>query len=238
MSRTLFRTRIKFCGMTRAGDVRLASELGADAIGFVFAHGSPRRVHPEEARAMRNALAPLVDAVAVFRDNGADEVREVVKQVRPSLLQFHGDEDDAFCRGFGVPYIKAVAMGASNNDSAIALQVRYPAAVAFLFDSHGDGVDGGSGRTFDWSRIPDGMNRPVMVAGGLTPDNVFDAVIATLPWVVDAVSGVEAGPGTKDGDRMRAFVQEVRRADCHVEPDVEAGTPAGDRANGLAEAGR
>ncbi|MGI8561699.1 MAG: hypothetical protein ACR2J7_09785, partial [Luteimonas sp.] len=85
---------------------------------------------------------------------------------------------------------------------------------------------------------PDGMNRPVMVAGGLTPDNVFDAVIATLPWVVDAVSGVEAGPGVKDGGRMRAFVQEVRRADCHVGPAVEAGTPAGDRASGLAAGGR
>lgn len=235
MSRTLFRTRIKFCGMTRAGDVRLASELGADAVGFVFAEGSTRRVHPEEARAMRNALAPLVDAVAVFRDNAAEEVREVVKQVRPSLLQFHGDEDDAWCRGFGVPYIKAVPMGGDVNwSNAIALQVRYPAAAAFLFDSHGNGASGGSGRTFDWSRIPDGLNRPVMVAGGLSPDNVFDAVIATMPWGVDVVSGVESEPGVKDGDRMRAFVEEVRRADCHVEPDLEAGTPEGDRANGLA----
>lgn len=235
MSRTLFRTRIKFCGMTRAGDVRLASELGADAVGFVFAEGSPRRVHPEEARAMRNALAPLVDSVAVFSDNAADEVREVVRQVRPSLLQFHGDEDDAWCRGFGVPYIKAVPMGGDVNwSNAIALQVRYPAAAAFLFDSHGNGASGGSGRTFDWSRIPDGLNRPVMVAGGLSPDNVFDAVIATMPWGVDVVSGVESAPGVKDGDRMRAFVEEVRRADCHVEPDVEAGTPEGDRANGLA----
>jgi phosphoribosylanthranilate isomerase len=235
MSRTLFRTRIKFCGMTRAGDVRLASELGADAVGFVFAEGSPRRVHPEEARAMRIALAPLVDAVAVFRDNGAEDVREVVKQVRPSLLQFHGDEDDAFCRGFGVPYIKAVPMGGDADwRHAIALQVRYPTAAAFLFDSHGNSVDGGSGRTFDWSRIPDGLNKPVMVAGGLSSDNVFDAVTASLPWGVDVVSGVESAPGMKDGDRMRRFVEEVRRADCHVEPDLEAGTPEGDRANGLA----
>lgn len=239
MSRTLFRTRIKFCGMTRAGDVRLASELGADAVGFVFADGSPRRVHPEEARTMRIALAPLVDAVAVFRDNAAEEVREVVKQVRPSLLQFHGDEDDAFCRGFGVPYLKAVPMGGDASwENAIALQVRYPAAAAFLFDSHGNGADGGSGRTFDWSRIPDGLNKPVMVAGGLSPANVFDAVIATMPWGVDAVSGVESAPGIKDGDRMRAFVEEVRRADCHVEPDLEAGTPEGDRANGLATGAR
>src|SRR3954463_15696237 len=88
--RVLFRTRIKVCGMTRAGDVRLASELGVDAVGFVFARESRRQVRPEEARLMRNALAPLVDAVAVFADNSADEVREAVRQVRPTLLQFHG----------------------------------------------------------------------------------------------------------------------------------------------------
>src|SRR5213075_2701170 len=92
------RTRIKFCGMTRPGDVRLASELGVDAVGFVFAPGSPRCLQPEEARAMRHALEPLVDAVALFMDNPAEDIRSVVKQVRPSLLQFHGNEDDAFCR--------------------------------------------------------------------------------------------------------------------------------------------
>lgn len=238
MSRTLFRTRIKFCGMTRAGDVRLASELGADAVGFVFAEDSTRRVHPEEARAMRNALAPLVDAVAVFRNNAVEEVREVVRQVRPSLLQFHGDEEDAFCRGFGVPYIKAIPMGAVSPDEGIPLQVRYPAAAAFLFDSHGGGTDGGSGRTFDWSRIPKGLNKPVIVAGGLSPANVFDAILATMPWGVDVVTGIESAPGRKDGDRMRAFVEEVRRADCHVEPDVEAGSAAGERVNGLAGATR
>jgi phosphoribosylanthranilate isomerase len=233
MSRTLFRTRIKFCGMTRPGDVRLASELGADAVGFVFAEGSPRKIHPNEARAMRNALAPLVDAVAVFRDNGADEVREVVKQVRPSLLQFHGDEDDAFCRGFGVPYIKAIAMGDALVGDAMALQVRYSGAAAFLFDSHGGGSDGGSGRSFDWSRIPKGLVRPVIVAGGIDSGNVFDAIVRTLPWGVDVSSGIEASVGIKDGDRMRAFVEEVRRADCHVEPDIDIGGAAAARANGI-----
>ena len=234
MSRTLFRTRIKFCGMTRAGDVRLASELGADAIGFVFAEGSPRRIHPTEARAMRQALAPLVDAVAVFADNPADEVREVVKQVRPSLLQFHGDEDDAFCRSFGVPYLKGIGMGGADVGDAVALQVRYPGAAAFLFDSHGGGVAGGSGKAFDWKRLPTGFNKPVMLAGGLSADNVFDAIQATLPWGVDASSGIESAPGIKDGERMRAFVEEVRRADCHVEPDVDIGTRKAERINGLA----
>lgn len=220
--RVLFRTRVKFCGMTRAGDVRLASELGVDAVGFVFSHDSPRRVRPEEARLMRNALAPLVDAVALFRDNTAEEVREAVRQVRPTLLQFHGDEDDAFCRGFGVPWIKAVPMGNGDPGSATALQLRYPAAAGFLFDSHVFGGAGGSGRTFDWSRLPKTLNKPVILAGGLTADNIFDAILATLPWGVDISSGIEVAPGIKDGERMRHFVEEVRRADCHVEHEPTA----------------
>jgi len=214
--RTLFRTRIKFCGMTRAGDIRLASELGADAIGFVFAAKSPRRLRPEEARLLRGALAPLVDAVALFADNNTDEVREAIKQVRPTLLQFHGNEDDAFCRSFGVPYIKAVSMG-DGADSPHDLQLRYPGAAGFLFDSHAPGGNGGSGATFDWTRLPKQLNKPVMLAGGLTPDNVFDAIIATLPWGVDVASGSESAPGAQDGGRMRHFVEQVRKADCHVE---------------------
>jgi len=214
--RTLFRTRIKFCGMTRAGDIRLASELGADAIGFVFAASSPRRVRPEEARLLRGALAPLVDAVALFADNSTDEVRDAIKQVRPTLLQFHGSEDDAFCRSFGVPYIKAIPMGGVP-DSASDLQLRYPGAAGFLFDSHAPGGNGGSGATFDWNRLPKQLNKPVMLAGGLTPDNVFDAILSTLPWGVDVSSGIESAPGVKDGDHMRHFVEQVRKADCHVE---------------------
>ncbi|NUS39595.1 MAG: phosphoribosylanthranilate isomerase [Lysobacter sp.] len=216
MLRSLFRTRIKFCGMTRAGDIRLASELGADAVGFVFASRSPRRLRPEEARLLRGALAPLVDAVALFADNTVEEVREAVKQVRPMLLQFHGSEEDAFCRSFGVAYIKAVPMGgaiASPND----LQLRYPAAAGFLFDSHAPGGSGGSGAPFDWNLLPKQLTKPIMLAGGLNPDNVCDAILATLPWGVDVSSGIESAPGIKDGNRMRRFVEQVRKADCHVE---------------------
>lgn len=214
--RPLFRTRIKFCGMTRAGDIRLASELGADAIGFVFAPKSPRRLRPEEARLLRGALAPLVDAVALFADNSTDEVRDAIKQVRPTLLQFHGSEEDAFCRGFGVPYIKAIPMGGIP-ESATDLQLRYPGAAGFLFDSHAPGGNGGSGVAFDWNKLPKHLNKPIMLAGGLTIDNVFDAILATLPWGVDVSSGIETEPGIKDGHRMRQFVEQVRQADCHVE---------------------
>jgi phosphoribosylanthranilate isomerase len=219
--RVLFRTRVKFCGMTRAGDVRLASELGVDAVGFVFSPDSPRRIRPEEARLMRNALGPLVDAVALFRDNSAEEVRDAVRQGRPPLVQFHGNEEDGCCRGFGVPWIKAVAMG-DGQVSATALQLRYPGAAGFLFDSHVVGGSGGTGRTFDWSHLPKTLNKPVILAGGLTPDNIFDAILATLPWGVDISSGIEVEPGVKDGERMRHFVEEVRRADCHVEHEPAA----------------
>lgn len=215
MTRVLFRTRIKFCGMTRPGDVRLAGELGVDAVGFVFAPGSPRRLEPEEARTMRVALAPMVTPVAVFGGNGQAEVREVVRQVRPSLLQFHGDEDDAFCRGFGVPYIKAVPMGRDSGPVDMdRLRLRWPSASGFLFDAHGGEVAPGTGHRFDWSRLPVGGEMPYLVAGGLDADNVFDAALATLPWGVDVSSGIESAPGIKDGELMRRFVEEVRRADC------------------------
>ncbi len=214
MKPNYFRTRIKFCGMTRAGDVRLASELGVDAVGFVFARQSGRRVEPEEARAMRTALAPFVDSVALFMDNPQDEVREIVRHMRPSLLQFHGSEDDNFCRGFGVPYIKAIAMG-GNPPATMPLRARYPNAAGFLFDSHAPGGEGGSGKTFDWSQLPQDPGKPWLLAGGLVPENVFDAILATRPWGVDVSSGIELSPGIKDGDRMRHFVEEARRADCH-----------------------
>lgn len=216
MKPNYFRTRIKFCGLTRAGDVRLASELGVDAVGFVFARVSKRRVEPEEARAMRTALAPFVDSVALFMDNPQDEVREVVRHVRPSLLQFHGSEDDAFCRSFGLPYLKTVPMGNGASLPGIPLRARYPNAAGFLFDGNAPGDQGGSGKTFDWAQIPQEPGKPWLLAGGLTPDNVFDAIVATRPWGVDVSSGVEMAPGMKDGDRMRHFVEEVRRADCHA----------------------
>jgi phosphoribosylanthranilate isomerase len=201
--------------MTRPGDVRLASELGVDAVGFVFVRRSARRVEPEEARAMRNAMAPLVDAVALFMDNPQAEVREIIRHVRPSLLQFHGSEEDSFCRSFGVPYLKSIPMGDAGAHSDLALRTRYPGAVGFLFDSHVLGEQGGTGKPFDWTRVPHDLGKPWLLAGGLTPDNVFDAICATRPWGVDVASGIELEPGVKDGDKMRRFVDEARRADCH-----------------------
>ena len=209
-----YRTRIKFCGMTRAEDVRLAGELGVDAVGLVFAAGSRRCLDLARLPALCQALAPMVSSVALFRNNPQSQVEEVVQQLRPTLLQFHGEEDDAFCNRFGLPWLKAVPMGGGAHWDADALQARWPHAAAFLFDSHGQGGAGGSGHVFDWSAIPAGLQRPFLLAGGITPDNVHDAIQATRPWAVDVASGIEAAPGIKDGQKMRRFVAAVRRADC------------------------
>lgn len=215
MVRPLFRTRIKFCGLTRAGDVRLAGELGVDAVGLVFAHRSPRRVTIDAVRGLQDAMAPLVDVVALFMDNSASEVREVVSQARPTLLQFHGDEDDAFCRRFGLPYLKGIGLkDAPPGLNGRTLHARYPHAAGFVFDGHAAGAPGGSGERLDPARVPADMSKPFVLAGGLSADNVFAAVRAASPWGVDVSSGIESGPGIKDGALMRRFVEEVRRADC------------------------
>ena len=215
MVRPLFRTRIKFCGLTRAGDVRLAGELGVDAIGLIFARRSPRRIAPQEARALRDAMAPLVDVVALFMDNDADEVREAIAHARPTLLQFHGSEDDAFCRRFGLPYLKGVGLkGAKTGLNGRMLHARYPHAAGFVLDGHAPGAPGGSGQRVDIAAIPQDMSKPYVLAGGLGPDNVYAAVRAASPRGVDVAGGIELEPGIKDGALMRRFVEEVRRADC------------------------
>ena len=213
MVRPLFRTRIKFCGLTRAGDVRLAGELGVDAVGLIFAHNSPRRIMPQAARGLRDALAPLVDAVALFMDNSVDEVREAIAHARPTVLQFHGSEDDDFCRRFGLPYLKGIGLR-DGGLSGRVLHARYPHAAGFVLDGHAAGEPGGSGQRVDMAAIPGDMSKPFVLAGGLSADNVFAAVRAASPWGVDVSSGIENNPGIKDGVLMRRFVEEVRRADC------------------------
>ncbi len=217
MKTASIRTRVKFCGFTRAGDVRLACELGVDAIGLVFAETSPRRLQVEEARALRMAVAPLVSLVALFQDNPPEQVREIVRLLRPNALQFHGNEDDAFCRSFGIPYIKAIPMGDANAVDVRSLHGRYPHAAALLFDGHVAGGEGGRGHGFDWGRLPADNTKPVMVAGGLSVDNVYGLITTRAPWAVDVASGIESAPGIKDGDKMRAFIAEVHRADCQNE---------------------
>ena len=205
------RTRVKFCGMTRAGDVRLACELGVDALGFVLAPGSPRCLTPADLPGLRAAVSPLVDVVAVFMEPHASLVLDCIRRLRPTLLQFHGGEDDAFCRSFGLPFLKSLPM-ANGADEAVAISKRYPSALAFLLDGHGPGQAGGVGQAFDWASAPK-LTRPVFMAGGLRPANVAEAIEVVRPYAVDVASGIEALPGVKDGERMRQFLQEVRRVD-------------------------
>ena len=205
------RTRVKFCGLTRPGDVRLACELGADALGFVLARGSARQLAPGQLGGLRAAVSPMVDVVALFQDTPGSEVLDAIHRLRPTLLQFHGREDDAFCRSFGIPFAKTLPM-AGGTDEALAMSRHYPSAVAFLLDGHGPGEGGGRGIAFDWNHAPR-LARPVFLAGGLTPDNVGRAIATVRPYAVDVSSGIESAPGCKDGDKMQNFLDEVRRAD-------------------------
>ena len=206
-------TRIKFCGLTRAEDVRLAVELGVDYLGLVFAPQSPRRLLLGQARMLRGLVPEAIAVVALMMDNTRSEVEQVIESLRPEVLQFHGGEDDAFCASFGLPFWKAIAMGGPAEDvpSAIAL---YPAASALLFDGHGAGEQGGSGQRFDWKRMPMALDRPYFLAGGLSPDNVGVALQTARPWGVDVSSGIESTPGIKHADKMRLFVAAVRLADA------------------------
>lgn len=203
-------TRIKCCGMTRVGDAVLAAQLGVDAIGLVFTARSRRQVSIDQARAICRALPPFVSTVALFMDDTATLVEEVIAAVDPDLLQFHGAESDAECARFERRYLKAIAMG----DGASAPHWHdYPGAAALLLDGHAAGASGGGGRSFDWTRAPRDLSQPVVLAGGLRADNVAEAIRLVRPWAVDVASGVETVPGIKDAAMLADFVAAVRAAD-------------------------
>jgi len=206
------RTRIKFCGVTRADDAQRAVELDVDAIGFVFTRQSQRFIGTQQARAIRNALPPFVGVVALFKDDEPGWIEEVVASVQPDLLQFHGAESGGFAQSFARPYIKAVPMGSVA--SAARYAAEFPGAAGFLLDSHELGASGGSGRSFDWTRATLTPDRPIVLAGGLDAANVAQAIAAVRPYAVDVSSGIEAAPGIKDAAKMRAFAAAVRTADA------------------------
>ncbi len=208
----MFRTRVKICGITRIEDALLACELGADAIGLVMTPSSPRCVSIERARAIRDSLPAFVDAVILVHDLPAEQVRDAVRGVRPDLVQFHGSEDAAFCESFACRYIKAIGMDGDVDVRALAAV--HPAASGFVLDGHPPGQQGGQGRRFDWSRIPRGLGRPIILAGGLNAGNVAEAIRVVRPWGVDLASGVESSPGIKDAASMRAFFAAVASAEA------------------------
>lgn len=205
------RTRIKFCGLTRPEDAEAAVALGVDAIGLILARGSPRFIDPGQAAIIRRRLPPFVQAVVLFRDADADYVQQVIEEVQPDMLQFHGREAPAFCSGFGRPFMKAVPMHPPADLPRWAAE--FAAARALLLDAHAPGGAGGQGKTFDWDSIRYEGPMPLVLAGGLSPDNVAEAVRRVHPYAVDVSSGIEVSPGIKDRARMQQFVDEVRKAD-------------------------
>lgn len=201
------RTRIKICGITRAQDARAAAKLGADAIGLVFYRTSPRNLSLEQARAIVAELPPFVTVVGLFVDPARDQVEAVLRACSINLLQFHGDEAPEFCAGFGLPYIKAARVRADAD--LVQYLSPYSAAQGWLLDAYHDRLYGGTGACFDWNLIPRGLARPVILSGGLTPDNVGAAVRQVRPWAVDVSSGVEATKGIKDAAKIAAFIAGV-----------------------------
>ncbi len=208
------RTRIKICGITREEDLAAAVAAGADAIGFVFYAPSPRYVTPQRASQLVARVPPFISRVGLFVNESADAVKAVLAVVPLDLLQFHGDEDAAFCSAFGRPWIKAarVKPGFDLLEYASAF-AGASGASGLLLDAHVEGY-GGGGQTFDWSLIPRSLPLPVILSGGLHPGNVTAAVRAVRPWAVDVSSGVEAARGIKDARKIAEFIAGVRDADA------------------------
>ncbi|BBL71019.1 N-(5'-phosphoribosyl)anthranilate isomerase [Methylogaea oryzae] len=181
--------------------------MGADALGLVFYPPSPRAVTVAQAQAVVAALPPFVTVVALFVDEQEEAVRDVLANVRVDLLQFHGDESPEYCRGFGRPYMKAIRMAEGVDLAQVAW--RYHDSAGLLLDAWHPDAKGGTGAAFDWERVPAQCSLPIVLAGGLTPDNVRQALAVARPYALDVSSGVESAKGIKDFDKMAAFLNEV-----------------------------
>ncbi len=204
-------TRIKICGITRPEDALAAASSGADAIGLVFYADSPRAVTVQEAKDIAQVLPPFVTLVSLFVNAPAETISNVLSQVPVGLIQFHGDEDSRFCRGFGRPWIKALRVRDSMNVAKEAAALS--GATGVLLDAWQEGVPGGTGRTFDWALANEQLPLPMVLAGGLDEVNVGDAIGGLRPWAVDVSGGVESSPGIKDAEKIQRFVAAVRAAD-------------------------
>lgn len=200
--------RSKICGITRAADALVAAEAGADAIGLVFYSKSPRAVSIAQAREIIAALPPFVTTVGLFVNASRCEINETLDAVALDVLQFHGDEMPDDCEGFHRPWYKALRVWAGNDIRAEA--ARYAGASAVLLDTFVDGVPGGTGEMFDWSLVPADLPKPLILAGGLTPQNVQQAIERVRPFAVDVSGGVELSKGVKDAARVREFIGQVR----------------------------
>ncbi|MDE1165713.1 MAG: phosphoribosylanthranilate isomerase [Pseudomonas sp.] len=202
--------RSKICGITRIEDALAAVEAGADAIGFVFYAKSPRAVTAEQARAIIAQLPPFITTVGLFVDVSRCELTEILEVVPLDLLQFHGDETPADCDGYHRPWIKALRVR-PGDDLEAACQA-YHKASGILLDAYVAGIPGGTGEAFDWALIPAHLSKPIILAGGLSADNVAQAIRRVRPYAVDVSGGVEAQKGIKDHGKVEAFMAAVRGA--------------------------
>lgn len=208
------RTRVKICGITREQDLRVATAKGADAIGLVFHGPSSRHISVDLGRKLREQVPPFITVVALLLDEEPAFIEQVIAAVRPDCLQFHGNEEPTLCDSYDIPYIKSVPMGSDIDPVDYAAQ--YRRAQGFLLDSNAAGRKGGSGDTFDWSKIPASFSFPLILAGGLAPHNVAAAITSVKPWGVDVSSGVEHSPGIKSDELMKQFFREVDRGDSKI----------------------
>jgi phosphoribosylanthranilate isomerase len=204
-------TRIKICGITRSEDALAAARLGADAIGFVFHSQSPRHVTPETAASIARALPAFVTTVGLFVDADEAVIRATLARVPLDLLQFHGAEPPEFCARFDRPWIKAIAVAPEVD--LLQSAADYKGSRGLLLDAFVPGMHGGTGTRADWNAIPGSLGLPIILAGGLTPANVGEAIRVVRPWAVDVSSGVERAKGVKDPEQLAAFIQGVRDAD-------------------------
>ena len=201
-------TRVKICGITAIEDGLHAAHAGADAIGLVFYAKSPRYVEAAIAAAIVRALPPFVTVVGLFVDALEDYVRAVLERVPLDLLQFHGNESPTYCARYGRPYLKAVRV--REDTDLLQCAADYAAAQALLLDAYVPGVPGGTGERFDWTWIPAALPKPIVLSGGLTPDNVQEAIGQVHPWAVDVSSGVEASPGRKNPAKVSLFIERAK----------------------------
>ena len=204
------RTRVKICGITRCEDAQLAVDAGVDAIGLVFYDKSPRFVSNETAAEISQLVPAFVSRVALFKDADKAVIDSVLQAVEIDLIQFHGSETADFCQQFTLPYIKAIGMKGTEHDAGFLCSSaeKYRAAKALLLDGHAPGEAGGTGESFDWASIAS-IDKPVILAGGLTPENVAQAITLVQPFAVDVSSGVESAPGIKDKDKVAAFMKQL-----------------------------
>jgi phosphoribosylanthranilate isomerase len=200
-------TRVKFCGFTHQDDVAQAVALGADALGFVFYGPSSRYVSPEHAQTLTRSVPAFVTRVGLFVNEEAETVQRIFEIARLNLIQYHGEESPEFCDAIGLPYIKAFRVR-KGMDLRTEMN-RYPNASGFLLDAYVKGQPGGTGERFDWELIPQ-SHAPIVLAGGLTPDNAKDAIDQVAPWALDVSGGIETKPGRKDPDKMARFMNACR----------------------------